>query len=106
VLRERGLLDNTLIIFTGDNGAALPHGKGSLYDPGVNVPLIIRWPGAVNAASESHVLVSGEDIAPTMLEAAGMTPHPRMSGVSFLPLLKGEPYASRKHEIPARLNQH
>jgi arylsulfatase A-like enzyme len=97
VLRERGLLDNTLIIFTGDNGAALPHGKGSLYDPGVNVPLIIRWPGAVKAATESHGLISGEDIAPTVLEAAGVTPHPRVSGVSFLPLLKGEPYAGRNH---------
>ena len=78
-------------IFTGDNGAALPHGKGSLYDPGVNVPLIIRWPGVVKAAGESSVLVSGEDIAPTLLEAAGLKPHPRMTGASFLPLLKGEP---------------
>jgi arylsulfatase A-like enzyme len=97
VLRERGLLDNTLIIFTGDNGAALPHGKGSLYDPGVNVPLIVRWPGVVKAADESNVLVSGEDIAPTLLEVAGLKPHPRMSGVSFLPLLQGEPYKRRKY---------
>ena len=97
VLRERGLLDNTLIVFTGDNGAALPHGKGSLYDPGVNVPLIVRWPGKVKAADAANVLLSGEDIAPTLLEAAGLKPHPRMSGVSFLPLLKGEPYKGRKH---------
>ena len=97
VLRERGVLDDTLVVFTGDNGAALPHGKGSLYDPGSNVPLIVRWPGMVKAAGESKVLVSGEDIAPTLLEAAGLPPHPRMSGVSFLPLLKGEPYMPRKH---------
>jgi arylsulfatase A-like enzyme len=97
VLRERGLLDNTLIVFTGDNGAALPHGKGSLYDPGVNVPLIVRWPGVVKAAGESHALISGEDIAPTLLEAAGLRPDPRMSGVSFLPLLKGERYKPRKY---------
>jgi len=97
VLRERGLLDDTLVLFTGDNGAALPHGKGSLYDPGVNVPLIVRWPGVVKAAGESDVLVSGEDLAPTLLEAAGLPPHPRMSGVSFLPLLKGERYTPRKY---------
>lgn len=97
VLRKRGLLDKTLIVFTGDNGLALPHGKGSLYDPGVNVPLIVRWPGAVKAGGESKVLLSGEDIAPTLLEAAGLPPHPRMSGVSFLPLLKGEPYKPREH---------
>jgi len=97
VLRNRGLLDNTLIVFTGDNGLALPHGKGSLYDPGVNVPLIVRWPGVVKAGGESYALISGEDIAPTLLTAAGLPPDPRMSGVSFLPLLKGEPYTARTH---------
>jgi arylsulfatase A-like enzyme len=97
VLRERGLIDNTLIIFTGDNGAALPHGKGSLYDPGVNVPLIVHWPGMVKAAAESNALISGEDIAPTVLEAAGLPPHPRMSGRSFLPLLKGERHKRREY---------
>ena len=68
-----------------------------LNGPGVNVPLIVRWPGKVKAADASNVLLSGEDIAPTLLEAAGLKPHPRMSGVSFLPLLKGEPYKGRKH---------
>jgi arylsulfatase A-like enzyme len=97
VLKERGLYDQTLIVFTGDNGAALPHGKGSLYDPGSNVPLIVRWPGVVAAGGESRVLLSGEDIAPTLLAAAGLIPHPRMSGVSFLPLLQGQPYAQRKY---------
>jgi arylsulfatase A-like enzyme len=97
VLRERGLLDNTLVVFTGDNGAALPHGKGSLYDPGVNVPLIVRWPGVVKPAGETKTLVSGEDIAPTLLEAAGVQPHSRMSGRSFLPLLKGKRYKRREY---------
>jgi arylsulfatase A-like enzyme len=97
VLRERGVLDNTLVVFTGDNGAALPHGKGSLYDPGVNVPLIVRWPGVVKGGGDSTALISGEDIAPTMLEAAGVPPHPKMSGVSFLPLLKGEQSTLREY---------
>jgi arylsulfatase A-like enzyme len=102
VLHERGVLDETLIVFAGDNGLALPHGKGSLYDPGSNVPLIVRWPGQVKAAGESDVLVSGEDLAPTLLAAAGLPPHPRMSGVSFLPLLQGEPYAPRKYVFVER----
>jgi len=97
VLRRRGLLDSTLIVFTGDNGAALPHGKGSLYDPGSNVPLIVRWPGTVKAGSESRELLSGEDLAPTLLAAAGLTPSSRMTGVSFLPLLKGQPHRPRNH---------
>jgi len=97
VLEKRGLLDQTLVIFIGDNGAALPHGKGSLYDPGANVPCLVRWPGVVKAGGESRALLSGEDLAPTLLEAAGLPPHSRMSGVSFLPLLKGEPFTPRKH---------
>lgn len=97
VLTKRGLLDKTLIIFAGDNGAALPHGKGSLYDPGSNVPLVVRWPGMIKPGGESRALLSGEDIAPTLLDAAGVVPHPKMSGVSFLPLLKGEKHNPRKH---------
>ncbi len=97
VLAQRGLLDNTLIVFAGDNGAALPHGKGSLYDPGSNVPLIVRWPGVVKPGGESRALLSGEDLGPTLLAAAGLEPHPRMSGVSFLALLKGEQHTPRKH---------
>jgi arylsulfatase A-like enzyme len=102
VLSERKLLDETLVVFTGDNGAALPHGKGSLYDPGSNVPLIVRWPGAVKAGGESRALLSGEDLAPTLLEAAGLKPLARMSGVSFLPLLQGEPYTPRKYVFMER----
>jgi arylsulfatase A-like enzyme len=51
VLTKRGLLDKTIILFAGDNGQALPHGKGSLYDPGSNVPLLIRWPGVIKSSA-------------------------------------------------------
>lgn len=97
VLKARGLLDSTLIVFAGDNGAALPHGKGSLYDPGSNVPLVIRWPGKIKAGGESRELLSNEDIGPTLFDAAGLKPGQKMSGVSFLALLKGEPHTPRKH---------
>jgi len=88
LLKDRGLEDNTIVVFAGDNGAALPHGKGSLYDPGSNVPFIVRWPGVVAPGRESRDLLSGEDLAPTLLEAAGLRVPERMSGKSFLPLLK------------------
>jgi len=97
LLAERGFAANTLVIFAGDNGAALPHGKGSLYDPGSNVPLVIRWPGVVRGGGESRTLLSNEDIAPTILAAAGLASGPKMSGRSFLGLLKGEAYAPREH---------
>ncbi len=102
VLKERGLMDNTLIVFCGDNGAALPHGKGSLYDPGSNVPFIVRWPNVVKAGGDSRALLSGEDLAPTLLQAAGLEAGPKMSGVSFLPLLKGEVHKPRKHVFVER----
>ena len=97
VLRQRGLMEKTLIVFCGDNGAALPHGKGSLYDPGSNVPFLVRWPGVVKAGGDSRALISAEDLAPTLLAAAGLEPGPKMSGMSFLPLLNGEAFEPRKH---------
>ena len=97
VLKKRGQFENTLIVFLGDNGVALPHGKGSLYDPGCNVPCLVRWPGVVKPGTESRALLSGEDLAPTLLAAAGVADGSRMSGVSFLPLLKGETHDPRKH---------
>ena len=89
LLQERGLIDSTIIVFAGDNGAALPHGKGSLYDPGSNVPFVVAWPG-ITTGSESSALVSGEDLAPSLLEIAGIPAPDAMSGVSFVPLLQGK----------------
>lgn len=98
IAKERACLDNTLVIFMGDNGLAFPSGKGSLHDPGLNVPLLARWPGVIKSGGESRALLSGEDIAPTCLEAAGLKVPERISGVSFLPLLRGEAFpAERKH---------
>jgi N-sulfoglucosamine sulfohydrolase len=97
LLEARGFATNTLVVFAGDNGAALPHGKGSLYDPGSNVPFLIRWPGVVKAGGESRALLSGEDLAPTLLAAVGVAAPAKMTGVSFLPLLRGQPYTPRKH---------
>ncbi|MCX7043864.1 MAG: sulfatase-like hydrolase/transferase [Candidatus Sumerlaeota bacterium] len=99
---KRGLLDKTLIVFAGDNGLALPHGKGSLYDPGCNTPLVVRWPGVVKAGAESRALLSGEDLAPTLLAATGVAAPARMSGVSFLPLLRGEAFTPRKYLFTER----
>jgi len=97
LLAARGFSTNTLVVFAGDNGAALPHGKGSLYDPGSNVPFLVRWPGVVKPGGESRALLSGEDLAPTLLAAVGVPAPAKMSGVSFLPLLKGQPYTPRQH---------
>jgi arylsulfatase A-like enzyme len=104
-LRQKGLEDNTLVMFMGDNGMAFPHGKGSLYDPGLNVPLLVRWPKRITAGQTTPALISGEDIGPTMIEAAGATPDRQMSGRSFLGLLTGvKGHDRRKHIFAQRLH--
>lgn len=104
VLSQRGLSNNTVVVFMGDNGLALPHGKGTLYDPGTNVPLLVRWPGVVQPGRANKQLISGEDFAPTMLEIAGVMPPEEMSGISFLNLLKGSPgFTGRKYVFLSRL---
>ncbi len=102
LLAARGLATNTIVVFAGDNGAALPHGKGSLYDPGANVPFLVRWPGVVKPSGDSRVLLSGEDLAPTLLAAVDVAAPAKMTGVSFLPLLKGQPHTPRKHVFVER----
>ncbi len=101
-LKKRGLADNTLVVFQGDNGAAQFRGKGTLYEYGVNVPLLVRWPGQVKAGSVSSDLISGEDIAPTFLEACGAKPLPEMTGRSFLKLLRGAAYEPRQYVFAER----
>ncbi len=102
ILQKRGLATNTIVVFMGDNGYAFPHGKGSLYDPGLNTPLIVRWPGKVKPGTRSRELISGEDIAPTLLAAAGLPAAKGMSGVSFLNLLLGEKFEGRKYIFAER----
>ena len=102
LLDRLGLAKDTLVVFAGDNGQALPHGKGSLYDPGCNVPFVVRWPGVVAPGGDSSALLSGEDLGPTVLAAAGLKPAAGMTGVSFLPLLKGETAKTRDHVFMER----
>jgi arylsulfatase A-like enzyme len=102
-LDRRGLAENTLVLLMGDNGAALPRGKGSLYEMGCRVPLLARWPGRVKPRQVSDALISGEDLAPTMIEAAGLKAPEAMSGRSFLPLLEGREYRQREWVFTARL---
>ena len=102
VLQRRKVYQESLIVFCGDNGQALPHGKGSLYDPGLNVPFIVRWPGTVKAGAETRALVSAEDLGPTLLEAAGAAVPQRMSGASFLKLLRGESFDARRYIFAER----
>jgi arylsulfatase A-like enzyme len=101
-LEKRGLAGRTLVIFMGDNGASQLRGKGTLYEFGIRVPLILRWPDVVRPGASSDALVSGEDLAPTFLEAAGAPVPKEMTGRSFLKLLRGEPFEGRTHVFAER----
>lgn len=85
VLRERGLYDNTLIVFTADHGEFLGFHhmllKGNhMYDPLIKTPLLIKWPQQRGAGQVSDRLVSNVDLAPTLCRAAGLAPSDQMRG--------------------------
>lgn len=101
-LDKRKLAGDTVVVFSGDNGAAQWRGKGTLYEFGIRVPLLVRWPGQVKAGTSTAEIVSGEDLAPTLLEAAGATPPKEMTGKSYLPLLRGREFAGRKFAFAER----
>lgn len=94
-LERAGELDNTLVIITSDNGAPFPRAKANLYDAGTRVPLAIRWPKGFKAGKARDEFVSLTDLAPTILEAAGLTPPSEMTGRSILPLAQGKSVAGR-----------
>jgi len=97
-LKELGIEENTHLVFTSDNGAApgvaqepLRGAKGSLYEGGIRVPFIVRWPGVTKPGSTSDVPVTNVDLFPTFLAAAG-TPVPDgkvLDGENLRPLLDG-----------------
>ncbi len=105
-----GLRDDTMVIFTSDNGglstsegwptsnAPLRAGKGWMYEGGLRVPFIVRWPGRVaRPGSEVETPVTSPDLLPTVLAAADVDPRAdsTVDGISLLPLLAGQPLAER-----------
>lgn len=95
-LDKAGLAENTLVIVTSDNGMPFPRGKCNLYDSGCRMPLAARWPARIAPGRTTDELVSLTDVAPTLLEAAGLEPPAEMTGRSFLDLLQGANSASRE----------
>ena len=93
-LESRGLLANTIIIVTSDNGMPFPRAKANLYDLGCNLPLIVSFPAKFKPASVES-FVSLTDLAPTILELANLKPFPEMSARTFLPLLHGQTQTDR-----------
>ncbi len=107
LLDELDLSDDTIVVFTSDNGTthlgdevdyeffrnvgSLRGLKGSLYEGGIRVPLIVKWPGVVEPGSSTEFVTGFEDWFPTLVEICGGTPPEQgvLDGVSLLPTLKG-----------------
>jgi arylsulfatase A-like enzyme len=107
-LKEMNLDQNTLVIFTSDNGGVqkssqepLRGSKGGYYDGGIREPFVARWPGVIKAGSESQIPIINVDLFPTFLAAAG-TGAPTgktLDGENLLPILKGEQDATKRAAI-------
>ena len=110
VLDKSGQAENTIFIYTSEQGAQFPHGKWTCYDTGLHTALTVRWPARVKAGSMSDAMVQYVDILPTLLDAAGAnsttidTGRPGapdggtgFDGQSFLPVLLGK--QDQHHEL-------
>ncbi len=90
LLKKDGVLDNTIIAMSGDHGMPFPRCKGNLYDWGARVPLAIRWGKKVKPGRTVTDFTSFTDLAPTFLQAAGVSIPKEMTGKSLLPVLLSE----------------
>ncbi len=114
MLERAGLEDNTIVIFTSDNGPTydrlggtdskffrsagnLRGLKGSLYEGGIRVPLLVRWPGKVAAGRDTDWAGAHWDFYATLTELAGLPGPKQTDGISFAPLLLGKP--QKAHEF-------
>jgi len=116
-LADLGLSENTLVVFTGDNGTSrristemrdgkvIPGMKGGLVDTGCWVPMLAVWPGVIRPDSQDNNLVDFTDIMPTCLDLAGAPFPGGMDGVSFASQLLGKPGKGREwvHSLVANL---
>jgi arylsulfatase A-like enzyme len=102
LLDELGLTENTVVVFSADNGGSLPHGqnndpwrdgKQSHYDGGLRVPFLMRWPAKITPGSKSDYAGLNFDLVPTFLELAGAKSSvpDQLDAISLVPLLEGKP---------------
>lgn len=108
VLDKTGLAENTLVMFTSDNGGLLPNGanngpwrsgKTHMYEGGLRVPFAARWPGHIAPNTHTARIALSMDLFPTALEAAGVPAPSNIDGLSFLPTLRGEEQAAPARDL-------
>lgn len=105
-LSREGVLENTLVIVMSDNGRPFPRSKTRVYDSGMKTPFVVYWPnGLKNKGIITESLISSIDVAPTILELAGITTPDDYQGISFVPILKN-PAAEIRTDVFSEHNWH
>ncbi len=97
-LENEGLADNTIVFIIGDNGRCMPRGKQFLYDGGIQVPILVRWPAKIKPSQVNDNLVTTIDISKTILDVAGITPPHPLQGRNLL----DKSTSNRKYIFAAR----
>jgi uncharacterized sulfatase len=97
MLDRHGLANDTLVLFTSEQGNSVPFSKWTLYDAGLRTEMVVRWPGRIAPGSRTGAMVSYADVTPTFIAAAGATPPATLDGRSFLPVLQGGATEARKY---------
>jgi len=97
-LKETGQADDTLVMFSSEQGWDFAFGKWTNWDIGIRSALVARWPGRIEPGTETDALVQMADVTPTLIAAAGGDPavH-QLDGVSFLPVLQGKSARHRQY---------
>jgi N-sulfoglucosamine sulfohydrolase len=88
-LETHGFATNTVVFYTSDQGAQWPFAKWGLYDQGIRVPFIVRWPGKIRGGLTTDAMISLVDVVPTFMEMAGGSAPEGLDGKSFLPVMQG-----------------
>ena len=103
-LEQQGQSGDTLVILTGDHGPPFDRGKTTVYEGGLRVPFLVRWPG-VSKPVRSKAMVSTVDILPTILDATGALPAVEMQGMSLRPVLE-DPDAPWREYLVGEFHMH
>ena len=105
-LEHAGQLDDTVVIYTSDNGWQMPRGLANCYDAGSRVPLAVRWGKRLAGGRTVDAFVNVADLGPTFLELAGLVPPPVMTMRSIRPLLLDEPDPSPRDRVFMERERH
>jgi arylsulfatase A-like enzyme len=96
VLADNDLGEETLVVVTTDHGAPIPRGKKTLYDPGIEIAMTMRWPGVIEPGTRHNALLSNVDFTPSLLDLVGVDVPGGLHGRSFAGLLTDGEFEPRE----------